>query len=146
MKRGTEARCLYASVCRDQSHTKGRLYVRARVLVVNAIVNEVGDTNLDMAAQIKALLGGAAAVPNAVVPADTWSAERLNGYLETIAAAVAAGDYARAVTLCYTTLEGFYKAFTRAKNNGPQPSNEVTELAKWIRDHFRATLNSYPDE
>jgi hypothetical protein len=117
-----------------------------RVRVVNSILDEAGDTNPEIAAQIRGLLGGAAAVPSAVVPADAWNADRLNSYLETIDAAIAAADYARAVTLCYTTLEGFYKAFTRAKNNGQEPSIEVTELAKWIRDYLRSTRGAYPDE
>jgi hypothetical protein len=114
--------------------------------VVNAIVDEVGDTNPNMAAEIRGLLGGAAAVPNAVVPAEAWNADRLNGYLDTINAAIGAGEYDRAVTLCYTCLEGFYKAFSRAKNNGQEPSNELIELAKWIRNHLRAGLAEYPNE
>jgi hypothetical protein len=119
---------------------------QTRVQVVNAIMTEVGDTNAAMSAEIRALLGGAAAVPNAVVPAEAWNADRLNGYLETIDAAIGAADYARAVTLCYTCLEGFYKAFSRAKNNGQEPSNDVIDLAKWIRDYLRAEFAEYPDE
>jgi hypothetical protein len=119
---------------------------QSRVRVVNSIIDEVGNTNADMAAQIRDLLGGAAAVPNAVVPAEAWNADRLNEHLATIDAAIGAGTYDRAVTLCYTCLEGFYKAFSRAKNNGEEPSNELIDLAKWIRNHLRAELAEYPDE
>ena len=117
-----------------------------RVRVVSSILDDVGQTNADITAEIRALLGGAAAVPNVVVPAETWNADRLNENLATIDAAIAAADYDRAVALCYTTLEGFYKAFGRAKNGGQEPSNELTELARWIRNHLRAQLPDYPDE
>ena len=89
---------------------------------------------------------GVAAVPNAVVPAEAWNADRLNEHLQGIDAAILAGDQDRAVTLSYTCLKGFYKAFYRAKNAGQEPPNDVLVLARWIKDHFRQNVPGYPDE
>jgi hypothetical protein len=85
------------------------------------------------------------AVPNAVVPVHAWNANRLNDYLQDINDAIAARQFERAVTLSYTCLEGFYKAFYRAKQND-NPPNDLIDLAKWIWNHLRGTIEEYPDE
>jgi hypothetical protein len=90
-------------------------------------------------------MAGGAAVPDVVVPAGTWNAARLNDYLQEINDAIAADQFDRAVSLAYTCLEGFYKAFYRTKQND-NPPNDLIDLAKWIWNHLRTTIDEYPDE
>src|SRR5262249_1564245 len=80
------------------------------------------------------------------VPAAAWSGERLNEFLKDIDAAIGSGDFNRAVTLSYTCLEGFYKAFVRAKTPGPNYPNEIIELSKIVRDELKRIDNQIPGE
>jgi hypothetical protein len=65
--------------------------------------------------------GGIGTAPTAMVPTDAWNAERLNAFLADIDAAIAIGQYERAVTLSYTCLEGFYGYSIEPKRRENQP-------------------------
>jgi hypothetical protein len=71
---------------------------------------------------------------------------RLNAYLADIDAAIREKEYARAVTLSYTCLEGFLGAFLRARVPMKSYPHEIIELSKQVRDHLRKTIEKYPDE
>ena len=117
-----------------------------RVRLLNSIVDEVGHCDQDVASEVRAMLAGGDPGPIATVPAEAWSSERLNEYLRQIDASIAERDFNRAVTLCYTCLEGFYKAFVRKHIPDEANLKEIVALSKAVKKHLRAHLESYPDE
>jgi len=69
----------------------------------------------------------------------------LNQYLTDIDNSIAGSNYERAISLSYTCLEGFYKAF--ARKNLPSLSHlEMIALSREIKRWLGQTLGSYPDE
>jgi hypothetical protein len=81
------------------------------------------------------------------LPADAWSAERLNEYLSEIDDAVGTAQYERAVTLAYTCLEGFYKSFVmRHAASSEAVPIEIIALSRQVRDYLRRSMPEYPDE
>jgi hypothetical protein len=119
-----------------------------RVRAVGLLLHELEgvDGNGPAASEIRKLIGGGTIAPIAVIPAETWNAERLNQYLGQIDGAIASGEYERAVTLSYTCLEGFLGAFVRAKEKRDVYPNEIIALAKDVRDYLKKTIKDYPDE
>jgi hypothetical protein len=118
----------------------------ARWRAVNAILEEVEHCDSNLVSEIRAAMGGPGAAPTATVRADIWNAERLNGFLADIDAAIGSREYGQAVTLSYTCLEGFYGAFFWAKAPGQSAPNEIVALSRWIRDYLRSSIAEYPDE
>jgi hypothetical protein len=118
----------------------------SRVRLVVAILDEIHACDEALTGEIRALLAGGVAGPVGNVPAELWNADRLNRLLGEIDTAIASGQYERAVTLAYTSLEGFYGAFFRLKEPGQAAPNEIIALSRWVRDHLRATIADYPDE
>lgn len=118
----------------------------ARLGFVTSILNELDATAAERAGEIRALLGGAAPGPVAVVPGHGWNADRLNGYLRDIENAIAAGEYPRAVTLAYTCLEGFYRAFVTQCVPDQANETEIIALSKIIKKYLSETIAAYPDE
>jgi hypothetical protein len=117
-----------------------------RAKVVISILSDTEHTNPELASDIRKMLGGEALAPMATVPAVAWNAGRLNEFLTNIDAAIAAGDYERAVGLSYTCLEGFLGSFVRAKFQRERYENEIITLAKEVRQFLKDTIVDYPDE
>lgn len=117
-----------------------------RTRVMSSIIDDLAEHEPETAAEIRGVMGGVAGAPTAVVPADAWGAERLNLFLEEMDAAITGGQYERAVSLGYTCLEGFYRAFVERHAAGGVPATEIIALSRWIRDHLRTTIGDYPDE
>ena len=117
-----------------------------RARVVLSIVADTEHTNPELAADIRKMLGGEALAPMAMIPPAAWNAGRLNEFLTNIDAAIAAGEYDRAVGLSYTCLEGFLGAFVRAKFQREKYENEIIALAKEVRQFLKETIADYPDE
>lgn len=120
--------------------------VRMRLLYSILADVEASVGNDGKVQELRALLGGKALAPQAAVPATTWNADRLNDTLQEIDACIAAGKYERAVTLSYTCLEGFYKAFVKQKIPAKSGTTELIALSKDIKQYLKDTLTSYPDE
>lgn len=118
----------------------------ARIALINSILNELDGAASAKVGEIRAILGGAVAGPVAVVPDHGWNAERLNQYLQDIDHCITTTDYAHAVTLAYTCLEGFYKAFVSQCLPEQKAETEIIALAKCIKKHLSETIESYPDE
>jgi hypothetical protein len=118
-----------------------------RAKLVNSILDEVEKSNLELSSEIRKILGGGSTGPTATVPSMAWHSERLNEFLSDIDAAIAAGNYERAVTLSYTCLEGFLGAFVRAKfpTRETHPE-ELISLAKEAKNVLKETIKEYPDE
>jgi hypothetical protein len=117
-----------------------------RVRAVNVMLNQLERDAPEAVAEIRGLLNGAAAVPMAAIPPDLWNADRLERYLGEIDAEIAASNYERALTLSYTCLEGFFKAFARAKQPDKQPDDEIMKLARWVRTWLAKANPGYPEE
>ena len=118
----------------------------ARMRVISAILDEVEHCDLNLSSEIRTLMGGSALAPTVAVPPFAWGADRLNGFLGEIDAAIAAGQNARAVNLAYTCLEGFYSAFVRGKRPSEAPPAEIIALSRAVREWLRSTIANYPDE
>lgn len=117
-----------------------------RIALVNSILNELDETAVAKAAELRVILGGTVAGPVAIVPDHGWNAGRLNEYLREIDHCIATAQYERAVTLAYTCLEGFYKAFVAQCVPEATRETEVIALAKCIKKYLSQTIASYPDE
>jgi hypothetical protein len=96
--------------------------------------------------EILVILGGGVAAPFAAVPAHAWNGDRLNDYLKSMDAALQNEDLERAVTLAYTCLEGFFKAFVRKNIPEQGEEHEIVALSKVIRDFLKSSNGQYPDE
>lgn len=117
-----------------------------RVALVNSVLNDLDESVATKAGELRAILGGAIAGPVAVVPDHGWNAGRLNQYLQDIDHCIATADYAHAVVLAYTCLEGFYKAFVVQNLPDQAKETEIIALAKCIKKHLSKAIDSYPDE
>ena len=117
-----------------------------RVEIVNAILDQIRAHAPDRVAGIRAELGEIAAVPIPTINPEAWNAERLTRYLGNIDEAIAAGEYERAVTLAYTCLEGFLKAFVIQHEPEQAKEKEIIRLSRVVRDHLRQIQADYPDE
>jgi hypothetical protein len=115
-----------------------------RIALLNRILEEIEESCPEKVAEIRGEMGGTAAVPTAMIAKAVWNAERLNGYLRDIDSRIAAGKYDGAVTLAYTCLEGFLKAFTRQKELSP--GDEIVALSRTVRAHLRESIATYPAE
>ena len=74
-----------------------------------------------------------AAVPVAKVERDDWSSERLARFLDDIDNRIAAGKFDSAVTLAYTVLEGFLKAFVAVHKLDAPDTADIIQLTKAVR-------------
>lgn len=118
----------------------------ARRRIIHTILNDVEHCDMDLSAEIRTMLSAPDKAPPMVMYPTVWDAGRLNDYLDEIDASIAANQYAKAVGLSYTCLEGFYTAFIREKDPTHNPPNEIIALARHIRGYLRNTIVAYPDE
>ncbi len=118
----------------------------ARMRLLHSILADVEVCGGEKVKELRAFLGGKALAPTIVVPMHAWNAERLNDYLNEVDACIAAGGFDRSVTLAYTCLEGFYKAFARKNLAQGSPSDEIIALSRAIKKHLGDSLPAYPDE
>ena len=118
-----------------------------RLRVLDSILDSITSAFPDKVAEIRDELGGGAvAVPAARVNEQAWNAARLKKYLADIDVRIARAEYAGAVTLAYTCLEGFLKAFVKQHIPEHSAAAEITDLSKLVRKHLRESLEHYPDE
>jgi hypothetical protein len=123
-----------------------------RVRIVNNILNTVESLQPEKVAAIRLLIGQPAQVqgPQAIAPQNLWNADRLNEYLERLDTSIDGGNYEYTLTLAYTCLEGFYKAFIRQNVPSQAELNELTPMAVQIRNFIKAQLDAnginYPDQ
>ncbi len=118
----------------------------ARIRLLHGILKEAEPCAGDKVKEIRGLLHGAALAPSATVHSSTWNAERLNDYLQEIDNCIAASNYDRAVSLSYTCLEGFYKAFIKEILPDKSSLTELLEMSREIKKYLAGAITSYPDE
>lgn len=123
-----------------------------RTQVINNILDTVGHLVPEKSAAIRELVGQPAQVqgPQAVAPQNLWNADRLNEYLEKMDTSIDEGTYEYTLTMAYTCLEGFYKAFTKEKIPAQAHINELVPMAVQIRNFIKEQLDAnqieYPDQ
>jgi len=118
----------------------------SRVRIVIAILDKVKDIVPHRVAALRDELGGVSVLPPVRVDPETWNAERLNRYLSEIDTRITSGNYEGAVTLSYTCLEGFLKAFVRARIPTDIDRDEIIRLSRSVVGHLKGRIDQYPDE
>jgi hypothetical protein len=113
---------------------------------VHRVLDTIQEYAPEKASEIRNELGGTAGVPPVRITEAAWNSERLNRYLQEIEGRIAMANYDGALTLTYTCLEGFLKAFLREYLPESDIPNELIELAKAVRVHLRGSIEQYPDE
>lgn len=120
---------------------------KERIILVKKILQQTQQHNPQKTAELNALLNGETVAPTANVPSEVWNAERLNGYLEEIDSSITKGDHERAITLSYTCLEGFYKAFIKHNMPGKTHTTEIISMSKEIQTYLKTIIPAaYPVE
>jgi hypothetical protein len=117
-----------------------------RVELINAVLSKVEQHQPQLVQDIRSELGGHSPVPAPKLDADTWNAERLGRILLEMDARIASGNYDGAVTLAYTCLEGFLKAFVRNRLPQEDASGDIIQLSKIVRAHLKISIGEYPAE
>jgi hypothetical protein len=116
-----------------------------RIRVFEKILLSVESVYPEEASEIRSILLGAQTINQAILKEGFWNSERLNGIIQTIDQAIATKDYERAVTLCYTCVEGIFKGIIKSKIPDEQHLNEITKMAGIIRTYLKG-LDVYPDD
>jgi hypothetical protein len=119
---------------------------QARVRLLNVILDKIKDCAPEKVSGIRSELGDMAAVPRPVIHEEAWSADRLNEFLEAIDSSISSNNYDRAVTLAYSCLEGFLKAFVKQNIPTIKSPKEIIDLSKVVRQYFKEEIKGCPDE
>jgi hypothetical protein len=117
-----------------------------RFELVQRILELIQPEALEKVSEIRNELGGLAAVPAPQISEGAWNARRLTGYLRDIDGRIAERNYEGALTLTYTCLEGFLKAFLHERLPTNEVPNELIDLARTVRTELRGSISQYPDE
>jgi hypothetical protein len=117
-----------------------------RYRLVEAIIRPLDSSHPTEVSAIRGVMGGSTPVPQAAIPAELWNGDRLGDYVREIDNRIAASNFNGAVTLCYSCLEGFFKAFIRRNIPDYSGSTEIIDASKVVKKHLREKLTSYPDE
>jgi hypothetical protein len=117
-----------------------------RLRLINSIVNDIQEFEVTKTAELKNELGGIATIPSPDISKEIWNADRLNNYLNEIDIRIASSNYTGAITLAYTCLEGFLKAFVfkNIQENSIKP--EILALTKSVQAYLKSNIDKYPDE
>jgi len=116
-----------------------------QVRIINSIINEIEERNTEEVQNIRGLINGENIVPTAIVQ-ELWDSERLTNYLQEINSSISDTNFERAITLGYTCLEGFYRAFIRQNIPDQIAIIEIVRMGRLIREYLRNQIDNYPDE
>ena len=117
-----------------------------RLRLINTILNDVQTFEPEKVAELRNELGGIATIPSPDISKEIWNADRLNDYLNEIDVRISALNYAGAVTLAYTCLEGFLKAFVFKNIPESTIKPELLALTKAVQTYLKSNIDKYPDE
>lgn len=117
-----------------------------RCKIINSILEDVSGEFPAEIERIRSELGGISAVPHASISPDCWNANRLSDYIAEIDRRIASEKYDGAVTLSYTCLEGYLKAFVQKRVPDYSGKDEIIVLSKAVQIYLRSTIDKYPDE
>lgn len=117
-----------------------------RVAFTKRVLKETEQHNPTKTSELYTLLSGHSTPTTITVPEFVWNADRLNEYLEQIDNSITEGNHNRAITLSYTCLEGFFKAFIEHKIPEKQGMNQILSMSREIQKYLKDTVPAYPDE
>lgn len=117
-----------------------------RIRLVKKILQQTQINNPEKSSELNTVLSGESVAPIATVPEHVWNADRLNRYLEDIDASITSGEHGRAITLSYTCLEGFFKAFIEHNILNKTHITEIIAMSREIQRYLKNTIPAYPDE
>jgi hypothetical protein len=117
-----------------------------RLRLINGILSDVQAFEPEKVAELKNELGGIATIPSPDISKEIWSAERLSEYLKEIDIRIGATKYAAAITLAYTCLEGFLKAFVFKNMPDSSIKPELLILTREVQAYLKSNIDKYPDE
>jgi len=137
--KNTSRRIYFYDILRDFDEDR-------RIRILHRILDDIEQHQPARARELRAILGGVVPGPNAEISPDVWNADRLARALDEIDDSITNGKYERAVTLAYSCLEGYYKAFVRKKIPTAVELKEIIELAKEIKKYLASQYPAYPGE
>ncbi len=137
--KSTSRRNYYYDILRDFDEDR-------RIRVLHLILDDIEQHQPTRARELRAILGGAVPGPMAEISPDAWNADRLARALDEIDDSITNRKYERAVTLSYSCLEGYYKAFARKKVPTAVELREIIVLAKEIKKFIASEYPAYPAE
>jgi len=114
--------------------------------LVLSILDDVEKKGHAPCTELRAMIGGTLSAPVATIPIGTWNSERLQTFLREMDVALENRKPERVLTLSYTCMEGFFKAYVRKHVPDEEGENEITALAKIIREDLKAKKKEYPGE
>ena len=110
------------------------------------ILRDTENINPVKTSELYGILAGNAMSPSVIVPDYIWNSEKLNNYLEQIDNCITEGQHQRAITLSYTCLEGFFRAFIEHNIPSKNGLKEILEMSREIQKYLKETVPFYPDE
>jgi hypothetical protein len=117
-----------------------------RLKLINSILNDVQTFEPEKVAELRNELGGITTIPSPDISKEIWNADRLNEYLNEIDIRIGATKYAAAITLAYTCLEGFLKAFVFKNMPDSSIKPELLVLTREVQAYLKSNIDKYPDE
>ena len=117
-----------------------------RIRFVIRILQDAREYNISKCSELSMLLEGGAKGPAVSIPEHVWNADRLNEYLEDIDTSITQGNHQRAISLSYTCLEGFFKAFIAYNIPDKRSLTELIAMSREIQSHLKSIVQAYPDE
>lgn len=113
-----------------------------RIQIFNVFLDMLENHEPAKVREIRKLISGRLVGPSTTVTQDIWNADKLSEYLENMDAAITYHEYNRAVTLAYTCLEGFYKAFIHKRIPTKTDMTGLLPMAREIKNYLRGSLSS----
>ena len=117
-----------------------------RLRIFKKILNDVRPKNHPKAFELKNLVNGTVTSPKTKIRDEIWSADRLNQMLDDIDSSITKGEHERAITLSYSCLEGFFKAFIKQNIPNKKDLKDLIEMSKEIQKYLKNIVKYYPDE
>ncbi|MGH9575024.1 MAG: hypothetical protein ACRD40_16020, partial [Candidatus Acidiferrales bacterium] len=116
-----------------------------RTLALN-IVEDLERKGHPPCTDIRGMVGGITDAPMARIPVDAWNSDRLKGFLCDMDDALQEKRLERVLTLAYTCMEGFFKAYVRKNVPAQSKENEIVALSKIVKDDLKERNKAYPGE
>lgn len=119
---------------------------QGRLRLINSILDDIHSVAPEKITQLRGEMIGLTPTSTPSIPLEIWNAERLNKYIQEIDTRIANQNFSGAITLAYTCLEGFLKAFVKKNTPDAECKNEITALAKNVQSYLKKRVSNYPDE
>ncbi len=110
---------------------------QGRLRLINSILDDIHSVAPEKITQLRGEMIGLTPTSTPSIPLEIWNAERLNKYIQEIDTRIANQNFSGAITLAYTCLEGFLKAFVKKNTPDTECKNEITALAKNVQSYLK---------